>query len=226
MVQAWWTYPRIDNFGTIDPAGPYYKPDSNIQLPGGYPIVAILPGTVTSVQATSYGQNMVTVKLDTPLNSLATHTFYEHMSASTVTVGQHLSAGDLLGYNNPLGGVPLGFGLYNGDVYGSGPAWNQLQSDLAPGGAGLLNPVKLLNGFAKSDTYQPDYGKYNGGTVGGTSTSSSGTPTSSGIQSFAVKAGLFLMALAFVAIGFYIIFKPQIDSKLQEGGRLARLAAL
>lgn len=141
----WYTYPRIDNFGTIDPQGNYWKPDSNIQLPGYYPITALLPGTVTSVQTTQWGQTVVTVKLDAPINSEATHTFYEHMSSAAVNVGQHVSAGDLIGNNNPPGTVPLGFGLYSGDVYGSGSAWQQLQSDLSPGGAGLLNPVALLN---------------------------------------------------------------------------------
>lgn len=144
----WYTFPRIDNFGQIDPEGPYYKPDSNIQIPGGYPVTALLPGTVTAVAWTSWGQTVVTVALDSPLNSLATHTFYEHMSSATVRMGQHVSFGDLLGYNNPAGQVPLGFGLYSGDVYGSGSAWTTLQNDLKPGGAGLLNPVSLLDAFA------------------------------------------------------------------------------
>jgi hypothetical protein len=146
MAQPWYTFNRIDNFGTQDPQGPFWKPDSNILLPGNYPITALLPGTVTAVQNVSWGgQTVVTIKLDSPLNALATHTFYEHMSSATVSVGQHVNTGDLIGYNNPSGAVPLGFGLYSGDVYGSGSAWQTLQSDLAPGGAGLLNPVSLLN---------------------------------------------------------------------------------
>jgi len=145
VANPWWTYNRIDNFGTIDPQGNYWKPDSNIQIPGSYPVTALLPGTVTGVQVTSWGQTIVTLKLDTPLNNLATHSFYEHMGSATVAVGQHVNQGDLLGYNNPSGLAPLGFGLYPGDVYGSGPGWNQLQSDLQPGGAGLLNPTNLLD---------------------------------------------------------------------------------
>ncbi len=145
--QPWYTYPRIDNFGTIDPEGPYYKPDSNIQIPGYYPVTALLPGTITSLQSTGYGQDIATIKLDQPLNQEATHTFYEHLSSfvSGLFVGKHVSAGQTIGYNNPPGQVPLGFGLYSGDVYGSGPGWSQLQQDLAPGGPGLLNPTKLLN---------------------------------------------------------------------------------
>lgn len=144
---AWYTFPRIDNFGQLDPQGPYWKPDSNIQLPGFYPVTALLGGTITSLQQTGFGQDVVTLKLDQPLNQEATHTFYEHLSsfAPGEVVGEHVNAGQLIGYNNPPGQVPLGFGLYSGDVYGSGSAWTQLQQDLAPGGAGLLNPTQLLN---------------------------------------------------------------------------------
>lgn len=152
MANPWWTYPRIDNFGTTDPQGNYWKPDSNIQLPGSYPVTALLPGTVTGVQQTSWGQVVVTIKLDVPLNMLATHTFYEHMGSASVGVGQHVNQGDLIGYNNPQGLAPLGFGLYPGDAFGSGPGWNQLQSDLAPGGSGWLNPVNLLNAAQGGNT--------------------------------------------------------------------------
>lgn len=145
QTQPWWDYPRIDNFGQQDPQGSYWKPDSNIEIPGGYPVAALLPGTVSNVQTTSWGQTVVTIALDNPLNSEATHTFYEHLSQASVVAGNHVNAGDIIGYNNPAGQVPLGFGLYSGDTYGSGSAWSQLQSDLAPGGAGLLNPVNLLN---------------------------------------------------------------------------------
>ena len=141
----WWTYPRIDNFGSIDPQGNYWKPDSNVQVPGNYPITALLSGIVTSVTNTPWGQNVVTVKLDQPLNNLATHTFYEHLSSTTVQVGQRVNQGTLIGYNNPSGQVPLGFGLYSGDNYGLDSAWKTLQNDLCPGCANLLNPTSLLN---------------------------------------------------------------------------------
>jgi hypothetical protein len=173
--QPWWQFPRIDHFGSIDPAGNFYKPDSNIQIPGYYPIAALLPGTVTSVQNTGFGQTVVTVRLDNPLNDLATHTFYEHMSSATVGVGSHLSAGDLLGYNNPPGQVPLGVGLYSGDIYGSGTAWDILQQDLAPGGAGLLNPVALLDAASQGKLNIPT-GTYVGHPVSSVAQANSTVP--------------------------------------------------
>jgi len=145
-TQPWYTFPRIDNFGQIDPEGNYWKPDANVLTPSGYDITALLSGTISSVQRTSWGQTVITEKLDSPLNSEATHMVYQHMHDAVVSVGQHLNAGDLLGQANYTGeGANLGVGLYSGDVYGSGSAWSQLQSDLAPGGAGLLNPTTLLN---------------------------------------------------------------------------------
>lgn len=196
----WWSYPRIDNFGTIDPAGPYWKPDSNIQIPGYYPIVNLLPGTVTSVQKTSWGQTVVTVALDTPINTLATHQFYEHMSSASVQVGQHLNSGDLVGYNNPPGQVPLGYGFYTGDVYGSGSAWTTLQNDLCPGCANLLNPVALLNAMK------------NGGSVptaGGVPAPA--MPASTFFNQIGQRIGLFILSLVLIGAGMYITFTKQIN---------------
>lgn len=153
-LKPWYQYPRIDNFGSIDPQrgannSTYWKPDSNVLTPPGYPVTALLPGTVTSVSRTSWGQSVVTIKLDKALNRLANHIFYEHMHDSSVRSGQHVNSGDLIGHANLQGeGAALGFGLYSGDVYGSGQAWSILQNDLKPGGAGLLNPVALLNSAA------------------------------------------------------------------------------
>lgn len=159
--RPWYTFARIDNFGSIDPQGAYWKPDSNILTPPGYPVTALLDGQVTSTQRTAWGQTVVTIKLAQPLNSLATHCFYEHLHDSTVQKGQRVSAGALIGHANYSGeGAALGFGLYSGDIYGSGPAWSILQNDLRPGGAGLLNPVALLNAAAagKLGTPLPTFG--------------------------------------------------------------------
>lgn len=200
MTQApWWTFPRIDNFGMIDPAGPYWKPDTNVQVPGYYPIAAILPGTVTSVQQTGWGQTVVTVKLDNALNSLATHTFYEHMSSANVQVGQRVTQGTLIGYNNPSGAVPLGFGLYSGDVYGSGSAWTALQNDLKPGGAGLLNPVSLINQVKAGKTP----------TTGSTTNASTGNPLLDSVlpnvKQWAEYAAIFILAILLIIIGFVLL---------------------
>lgn len=209
----WYRFPRIDNLGAYpDPAGPYRKPDSNIQVPGNYPITALLSGTVTSVQTTTWGQRVITIKLDKPLNNEATHTFYEHMSSSTVSAGQHVAAGDLIGYNNPAGTVPLGFGLYSGDVYGSGPAWDQLQNDLAPGGQNKLNPVNLLNQAAKGNFVYETQG-YTGG-YNQTATGSCAPWDFGCIMSNLRIAGeavaIFTIALALILVGLFILSEREV----------------
>ncbi len=235
MGQEWWTFPRIDNFGTIDPAGPYWKPDTNVQLPGNYPITALLPGTVTSVQQTSWGQNVVTIKLDKPVNSLATHTFYEHMSSSKVSLGQHVRAGDLVGYNNPKGAVPLGFGLYSGDVYGSGPSWQVLQDDLKPGGKGLLNPTSLLNKFAGSAGSTSKTGQPLPTPAGGCTAPSSIADVGGTIGfaicmmhdqfvSFGEHIAIFVLGLVLIIVGLLLIgFKP-VENAATKVGKAAMLA--
>lgn len=192
--KAWWVYPRIDNFGTVDPQGPFWKPDSNIQLPPNYPIVAPTAGVVTDVQITPWGQSVVTVKFDTPINSLATHYFFEHMSSAVVTKGQKLSVGDLVGYNNLLP-PPLGFGFYSGDQFGSGPEWNVLQADLAPHGPNQLNPVAYLDALA-SGTQLPLT----------TNASQSSNPVSGLLAgaSITVLVGAAALLLALGLIGFFI----------------------
>lgn len=201
--KPWWTFPRIDNLGVYpDPAGPFYKPDSNIQIPGRYPIVAISPGTVTSVRQTSWGQTVVTIMLDTPLNNLATHQFYEHMSEADVSVGQHVSQGDMIGKNNYAGQVPLGFGFYSGDVYGSGVAWQTLQNDLKTNGSnGLLSPVgflTLMGGGQSTDTSSSS-------TTGGFDWYGFLTQLPGGIQTVPVVIGLLLVGA--LGLGSYLIYK-------------------
>lgn len=147
-VQPWYTFPRVDNMGSPDPYGGFPKPDSNIQLPAMYPVTALLPGTVTAVDGSNVGWGgAITIALDTPLNPLATHTAYIHLGGETVSVGQHVYAGQLIGYNGLSAAqgtqkVPLGFALYNGDHYGFGNAWGL---ETVQNVTGMLNPVPLLN---------------------------------------------------------------------------------
>jgi murein DD-endopeptidase MepM/ murein hydrolase activator NlpD len=227
--QPWYTYPRIDNFGQKDPAGDFWKPDSNVQVPGNYPITALLPGTVTSIQNTSFGQKVVTIKLDHPLNSLATHTFYEHMSGSApgLSIGQHVQAGSLIGYNNPSGQVPLGFGLYSGDVYGSGSEWGTLQQDLAPGGAQQLNPVNLLNQAQKGNLNINNPGgltsSYNQPVTGTCAPWDIGcmlTQSNSALASIGEAIAIFVLALVLIVVGFFLL------AEKQAGQVVAKVAAI
>jgi hypothetical protein len=149
-VKPWWFFPRIDNYGEPDPYGGFPKPDSNIQVPANYPIIALLSGTVSGINSPSgaipdWGA-VITLLLDKPLNAHATHTAYLHLAsvASGLKVGSSVQAGQLVGYNggvNAAGAqkVPLGFALYQGSYYGF-DQWNP--------GDPLLNMTPLLNSAA------------------------------------------------------------------------------
>lgn len=148
--QPWYKFPRIDAYGSPDPFGGFPKPDSNVQVPDGYPITALLAGTVTGINAPDGSMPVwgasITIKLDKPLNSLATHTAYIHLAgiAPGVTIGNKIAAGDIIGYSggSKAAGsqkVPLGFALYAGDNYGYGAEWAQNL------GNPLLNMTSVLN---------------------------------------------------------------------------------
>jgi hypothetical protein len=159
-TQPWYTFPRIDNLGGVEPFGGFPKPDSNIQLPAGYPITALLPGTVTAVDGSNVAWGgVVTIRLDKPLNYLATHTAYLHLASETVGIGQHVQAGQLIAYNGSAAAqgtqkVPLGFALYNGDHYGFGAAWAYMTKANLSGGP--LDPVPLLNAARDGRLNIPD----------------------------------------------------------------------
>lgn len=165
-VKPWWYFPRVDNMGAPDPYGGFPKPDSNIQIPAGYPVIALLPGTVTSVvHGESWGAS-VTLVLDRPLNDLATHTSYIHLRSDIqVHVGQHVDAGQLIAYNGYSQAegaqkVPLGFALYHGQAYGH-DGW---QYETYANVTGKLNPVPLLEAAKNGQVYTG--GGSSGGGVG------------------------------------------------------------
>jgi hypothetical protein len=149
MGKAWYQYPFDNPQGAIEPYGGGPKPDSNVQCPAGTPITVILPGTISGLNAPdgsmpAWGA-VVTIRLDTPVNTIATHTAYLHLAPlpSSLRVGQHVNAGTVIGYSGGPGAagaqkVPVGFALYNGDVYGFGASWSQYV------GNPLLNPYGIL----------------------------------------------------------------------------------
>jgi hypothetical protein len=228
---AWTRFPRIDNFGQIDPQGNYYKPDSNILTPPGFPVTNLYPGTVSSVQRTNFGQTVVTVRLDGPINNLATHTFYEHMHDASVRPGQHLISGDLLGHANYTGeGAALGVGLYSGDVYGSGSGWQVLQNDLKPGGAGKLNPTPILDQF-KNKNYDSITNSPGAAINMIQQSQSAGTCAPwdipcllKNLQGVGESIAIFILALVLIIVGFFLIAEKQAGQIATKVGKAVALA--
>lgn len=158
QIQGWWDASAINNWGSFpDPQGNFPKPDINFILPANTPIAAILPGVVSGVnQPPNKGLPfppfgaVVTVKLDTPINDLANHYALLHLQRVTVSVGQRVKIGDVLGYgggNQTQGSAPaaVGFALYPGDYYGYGPEWDKYIQTPNHVPDARLNPTELIN---------------------------------------------------------------------------------
>lgn len=235
QVPAWYTYGRNDNFGSYpDPEGAFPKPDSNIIVPGKTVFTSLFPGTVSGIDSTSsYGQ-VITIKLDKPLNTAATHIAYLHLNSvsSNLKVGSHVNAGTIVGNGGAgqsMSGAPPGFALTQSDMYGHGSGWadNVKGTWINP----LLNPVPVLEA-AKA-------GKL--GSLGATdpaNTSGSNTDNNicapwdiacmiTNLQPTLVNWGehiaVFSIALLLVILGVYLLNQKIIDG---AAGAVAKVAAV
>jgi hypothetical protein len=225
----WYQYPITGGaYGTPDPYGGFPKPDVNIAVPAGMPITSLFSGTVTGINSPTgivpaYG-NAVTIKLDNPVNPIATHAAYIHMAsvAPGLQVGQKVAAGTVIGYsggNNPGAGLqqaPIGFALYNGDVYGYGPSWSQYL------GSSALDPTNLITALASGSPLNT-LDNFFSSNSGSQMVSQPGTPF---FETLLQKAGLFLLALTLMLAGFYILFQKQIDHAVGSGAKVAAKVAL
>ncbi len=161
MANPWYTYPRIDNYGGVEPYGGFAKPDSNILVPDGTPITSPALGVVSGLNAPdgslpAWGA-VVTIKMITPYNSVATHIAFLHLTtiASGLHVGSQVSVGTVIGTagSGPSAAgsqkAALGFAFYNGDYYGYGPSWAQYL------GSAQLNPVPYLESLKSGKVIIP-----------------------------------------------------------------------
>jgi len=130
------------------------KADSNILVPFGAPITALASGTVSGVNTPEgsvpgWGQ-AITVKLDNPLNDIATHMAYIHLGKlNGLQNGQHVNRGDILGYaGNSVSGAATGFALTPSDFYGRGWQWNAYTNTANHKPDERLDPVPFLNSMA------------------------------------------------------------------------------
>lgn len=147
----WYKFPYESDYGGAEPYGPYAKPDINIQCPDGTPITNLLAGTITGLNASdghvqAFGA-VVTLRLDKPLNALATHIAYLHLEPlpNYLAIGQHVPKGEVVGYSGGQSAqgsekAVVGVALYNGPVYGEGPTFDLYNAVGNP----LLDPAQVL----------------------------------------------------------------------------------
>lgn len=120
--------------------------DADIEPPPNYPVLSLLPGTISDISAPSWGKQ-VCIKLDVPYNGVP-YMGHLHLSATNPALapGQHIDAGTLVGWvgggtseamylgtTNPTGNnflndpsmssqIQTGIALHRGPAYG-GAGW-------------------------------------------------------------------------------------------------------
>src|SRR6266571_2590944 len=143
MAQPWYTYrsdtPGSGAYGGIEPQCPgcYDKPDTNIAVPAGTPITALLPGVITDVEnlGTNAGGLSVTERLTNAINSAAQYMSFNFLGGTSVTKGQQIAAGQQVGTAGSPTGVNFALGLGSDPVWG-GSSFSQHQGVGDP----LTNP--------------------------------------------------------------------------------------
>lgn len=174
-TNGWWNYTINGNLGDPDPFGGF-KHDANIfGLPANYPIATILSGTVTAIDNghDPYG-GTVTIKLDNPINSLATHLAFLHLSQINTAIGKHVVPGDIVAHagSRPLGSenASLGVALYTGDQYGHGTEWNKITKSQVQG---PLNVVPIIEAAKNGTLTEGGSSGITGGASGSSTTTNS-----------------------------------------------------
>jgi hypothetical protein len=141
--------------------------DMDLALPVDTPITALRAGTIVDLSSPAWGRQ-VGVALAQPVNNVP-YMSYLHLDAinPALQMGQHVEAGDLIGWSGGENSVPagasnptnthftnpltqssqsqIGLSLQYGPKYGSGAGWVS-----NPEGHPELNPSVLLNGISPS----------------------------------------------------------------------------
>lgn len=147
MSLPWYMWDTVVPFGNPNyDAGLGGAHDMDVGAPPNYPVTLLLPGTISDISAPSWGKQLC-VKLDSPVNGVP-YMGYLHLSAIKpgLSVGQHISAGQLIGWvgggnsdsqylgtTNPTGSnfinspdmssrTQVGVALHRGPAYG-GAGW-------------------------------------------------------------------------------------------------------
>ena len=130
MANPWYSCTQDSPGGgygeTLEPLNPSFKkPDTNLQVPAGTPITALLSGTVTdaSDRGKIAGGLSVTVRLNNPINSVATHISYNYLGSRQVSKEQNVQAGQTIGIAGSPTGIFTAVALGSDDVWGSGPGF-------------------------------------------------------------------------------------------------------
>ncbi len=247
---SWWNNPVSVPFGNRNyDVGMGGSHDMDFKVPVDTPITVPPRGTgvISDISSPAWGKQ-VGIKLDQPFGNVPYWSVL-HLDAvnSNLRVGQHVQAGDLLGWSggeNSLSQVPanapvsshftnpsyqssqpqVGVALMYGPAYGKGPAWNMSNP---PDAHPELNPNQLFSGGlgSQNSTYSP-LASFNNGQSQGQSQSNQGTTLASflGLSSLGnvvdgfYRVGFVILGLLLLYMGLkHFIDLPSISLPQQQG---------
>jgi hypothetical protein len=197
MSNPWYTYPQDKPPGVYgsypDPLGPYPKPDTNVCVPTGVPITALASGTVTGVNPHCQWCPSVTIKLDQPLNNIADHMAYNFLGSTTVSNGDKVQKGQIIGYAGSPSGICTAFALTHDDMYGNGTFSQYV-------GSPSLDPRGVLASAIAGLPITPFTSNGSTGATGGILTGITST-----ITALLKDAAVFILALLLIIIGVVLL---------------------
>ena len=123
LTDSYWRR-YIPGTNTLYGRGYHYGID--IPCPIGTPVVAPDGGTVVAVGniwGSAYGYNQVLILHTAALGTIKWYTFYAHMENRTVSKGQVIKAGQLIGHSGAQGNVS---GPHLHMELHTGPGWRQV----------------------------------------------------------------------------------------------------
>lgn len=158
MATPWYDYPMDSpgfGYGFIEPQCPgcYKKPDTNIRVPSGTPITALLSGVITSAQDLGWnaGGLSVTERLDNPINNEAQYVSYNFLGSTNAWVGERVGPG------TQIGTAGSSYGIFQAVGLGEDPTWGRGKF-LSGTGDPLLNPETQLLDKVRSGQSIPNIG--------------------------------------------------------------------
>lgn len=167
---------RIPTAGQIGAYNPPTEWGVDVQTPFHTPITDILPGTVTQLYNSNWGQNVV---IQTQYQGQTVNEYFQHLDtlASNLAVGAQVQAGQFLGLSGGETQAQAAAGMYpgaqspNSSQYSSGPHTEFGFGAPWQGGGPNFNPTSLLQSVASGNTELQSNPSNSTGTGNGSSSS-------------------------------------------------------
>lgn len=221
MGTPWYAYPISHGYYSAYhaniPDTPHWAVD--IATPMDTPITAMKSGKVVQADYAPWGGEVFVQPDDG-----STEYYYYHFDVNEVKAGQHVNAGDLVGLSggqNSGGNYPVSTEWSTGPHTHVGYFTGYVNTPIGtrPQGPDITSTIQNLNLQGLPS---------NGGSGSSSSSSSSSSGGSSDPVTTATHAltriGIFLVALAIIGGGAYLLFQKQINAAVKKGVDTAKVA--